>query len=122
VLELQAKGIEESDVQYFLYRDYGLDIYGNGIAAARSFLKSNPAAVKGFIRATIKGVRDMVMDTEQAVQMTLQFEPLLNADIESDRLKLAMSCCIVTPNVLKAGFGAVDEERLKHSISLITQG
>jgi NitT/TauT family transport system substrate-binding protein len=78
--------------------------------------------VKGFIRSTIKGVRDMVMDTEQAFQMTLQFEPLFNADIERDRLKLAMSCCIVTPNVLKAGFGAVDEERLKHSISLITQG
>jgi NitT/TauT family transport system substrate-binding protein len=122
VLELKAKGIEEGDVQYFLYRDYGLDIYGNGIAAARSFLKSNPEAVKGFIRATIKGVRDMIADTEQAVQMTLQFEPLLKADIERDRLKLAMSCCIVTPNVLKNGFGAVDEARLKSSITLIAHG
>jgi NitT/TauT family transport system substrate-binding protein len=122
ILELKAKGVKEEDVGSFLYRDHGLDIYGNGIAAARAFLKDNPEAVKGFIRATIKGVRDMVADPELAVQMTVKFEPLLNADIERDRLKLAMSCCIITPNVLKNGFGAVDEARLKRSIALITQG
>jgi NitT/TauT family transport system substrate-binding protein len=122
LLELKAKGIKEDDVRYFLYKDYGLDIYGNGIAAARNFLKGNPEAVKGFIRATIKGVHDMAANPEQAVEMTVKFEPLLDADIERDRLKLAMSCCIITPNVLKAGFGAIDEARLKRSIALITQG
>jgi NitT/TauT family transport system substrate-binding protein len=122
MLELKAKGVKEEDVGYFLYRNYGLDIYGNGIAAARGFLKDNPEAVKGFIRATIKGVHDMVADPALAVEMTVKFEPLLNADIERDRLKLAMSCCLITANVLKNGFGAVDEERLKRSIALITQG
>lgn len=121
-LELKAKGVKEEDVGSFLYRNYGVGIYGNGIAAARSFLKDNPDAVKGFIRATVKGVRDMVADPELAVQTTVKFEPLLNADIERDRLALAMSCCIITPNVLKNGFGAIDEERLKRSIALITQG
>jgi NitT/TauT family transport system substrate-binding protein len=122
VLELKAKGVKEEDVRAFLYRDYGLDIYGNGLAASRAFLKSNPDAVRGFIRATFKGVRDMVRDPEEAVRMTTQFEPLLNADIERDRLRLAMSCCLITPNVLKYGFGAVDQGRLKRSIALIAQG
>jgi NitT/TauT family transport system substrate-binding protein len=122
ILELKAKGVKEEDVRAFLYRDYGLDIYGNGLAASRAFLKSNPDAVRGFIRATLKGVRDMVRDPEEAVRMTTDFEPLLNADIERDRLRLAMSCCLITPNVLKNGFGAVDQERLKRSIALITQG
>ena len=35
VLELKAKGIKEEDVQAILYRDHGLDIYGNGVAASR---------------------------------------------------------------------------------------
>jgi NitT/TauT family transport system substrate-binding protein len=122
LLELRAKGIDPDAVAYFLYRDYGLDIYGNGIAAGKTFLKEHPEAVKGFIRATIKGVRDMVRDPEQAVHMTLQFEPLLDAAIERDRLKLAMSCCILTPNVRTNGFGGVDAGRLKQSIALITQG
>jgi NitT/TauT family transport system substrate-binding protein len=122
VLELKAKGVKEEDVQAFLYRDHGLDIYGNGIAASRKFLQEHPDAVKGFIRATIKGVRDMIKNPDEAVQMTLKFEPLLKEDIERDRLRLAMSCCIATPNVLKDGFGGVDQARLKRSISLIAQG
>lgn len=122
MLELKAKGVKEEEVGSFLYRDYGLDLYGNGVAASRAFLKDNPEAVKGFIRATIKGVRDLAHDPNLAVEMTVKFESLLNADIERDRLKLAMQCCIITPNVLKDGFGAVDEARLKRGIALITQG
>jgi NitT/TauT family transport system substrate-binding protein len=122
LLELRAKGIKEDEVAYFLYRDYGLDIYGNGIAAGRKFLKDNPQAVKGFIRATMRGVRDMVADPAEAVQMALKFEPLLDADIERERLKLAMSCCIITGNVQKNGFGDVDGGRLERAIALIARG
>jgi len=122
MLELKAKGVQEADVGSFLYRDYGLDLYGNGVAASRAFLKDNPNAVKGFIRATIKGVRDLARDPNLAVEMTLKYEPLLNADIERDRLKMAASCCMLTPNVRKDGFGAVEEARLKRGIALITQG
>jgi NitT/TauT family transport system substrate-binding protein len=78
--------------------------------------------VTGFIRATIKGVQDMVKDPEMAVQMTLKYEPLLDANIERDRLKLAMECCIVTPNVLKGGFGDVDKARLQRGIEIVAQG
>jgi len=122
ILELRAKGVNPEDVGSFLYRDYGLDLYGNGVAASRAFLKDNPAAVKAFVRATVKGFRDLARDPALALEMTLKFEPLLNGDIERDRLKLASLCCIVTENVLKNGFGGVDEERLKRGIGIITQG
>jgi NitT/TauT family transport system substrate-binding protein len=122
MLELKAKGVKEEDVRYFMYKDHGLDISGNGVAVSRAFLKDNPEAVKGFLRATIKGAREMVQDPELAVQMALKFEPLLNPDIERERLKLALACCIATPNVLKHGYGGVDPARLKRSIALITQG
>jgi len=57
-----------------------------------------------------------------AVQMVLKYEPLLNADIERDRLKLALSCCMITPNVLKVGFGDVDPARLQRGIDIVKQG
>ena len=121
-LELKAKGIDPKDVGSFLYRDHGLDLYGNGIAASPAFLKEHPDAVKAFIRASIKGFQDMVKDPEMAVQMTVKYEPLLNADIERDRLKLAMECCIATPNVRKNGFGDVDTARLARGIGMLVQG
>lgn len=120
-LELKAKGIDPDKVGSFLYRDYGLDLYGNGVAANATFLKEHPEAVKAFIRATIKGVRDMIKDPEMAVQMTLKYEPLLNAGIERDRLKLAMECCIATPNVLKNGYGAMDVKRLAHGMEIVAK-
>ena len=58
-----------------------------------------------------------------AVQMTLKYEPLLNADIERDRLKLAMQCCMVTPNVRLARhrsdgepYAHCNRRRLDHSL------
>jgi NitT/TauT family transport system substrate-binding protein len=122
VLELKAKGVDPDQLGSFLYRDYGLDLYGNGVAASPAFLKDHPDAVKGFIRATIKGVQDMVKDPEAAVQMTLKYEPLLNAEIERDRLKFAMHCCIITSNVLKNGYGDVDKARLKRGIEMVAKG
>lgn len=122
ILELKAKGVQEGDIGSFLYRDYGLDLYGNGIAASPGFLQEHPDAVKAFLRATVKGFKEAARDPQLAVDMTLKFEPLLNADIERDRLRLALQCCIFTTAVRKDGFGGVNEARLKRGIAIIAEG
>jgi NitT/TauT family transport system substrate-binding protein len=121
LLELQAKGIKESDIGYFMYKDYGLQLYGNSVAASPRFLKEKPEAVKGFLRATVKGLQDIARDPELGVKAALTFEPLLNADIERERLRVAMNCCIVTENVKKSGYGDMDMERLGKMIAIISK-
>jgi NitT/TauT family transport system substrate-binding protein len=121
LLELQAKGVKESDIKYFMYKDYGLQLYGNSIAASRRFQKENPEAVKGFLRATIKGLKDVARDPELGVKAAIAFEPLLNPDIERERLRVALNCCIITDNVRMNGFGDIDRNRLQSVISLITK-
>jgi NitT/TauT family transport system substrate-binding protein len=118
---LQAKGVPASDIAYFMYKDYGLELYANCVAASRRFLKEHPEAVKGFLRATVKGMRDMARDPETAVKAAVAYEPLLNPDIERDRLKVAMDCCILTSNVRKSGFGDINQDRLRKIIPLITE-
>jgi NitT/TauT family transport system substrate-binding protein len=120
-LELQAKGVKASDIGYFLYKDYGLELYSNSVAASPAFLKANPDAVKGFLRATVKGFKDVAADPELGVKAALAFEPLLNADTERERLSVAMSCCMVTDTVRRKGFGAVDKDRLQNVIEIITK-
>jgi NitT/TauT family transport system substrate-binding protein len=121
LLELQAKGVKESDIAYFMYKDYGLPLYGNSVAASRRFLKEHPEAVRGFLRATVKGLQDVAHDPELGVKAALAFEPLLNADIERERLRVAMSCCIVNENVRKTGYGDIDQERLGKMIAIISK-
>jgi NitT/TauT family transport system substrate-binding protein len=64
----------------------------------------------------------MVRDPELAVQAALKTEPLLNPDIERERLKLALTCCILTKTVTEHGYGGMDQARLKKSIGIISQG
>jgi NitT/TauT family transport system substrate-binding protein len=121
LLELKAKGVPASDINYFMYKDYGLELYGNSVAASRQFLNEHPDAVKGFLRATIKGLKDMARDPELAVKAAVAYEPLLNPDIERERLRVALDCCILTETVRKKGFGDVDQDRLRNIITLITE-
>ena len=121
LLELQAKGVKESDIGYFMYKDYGLQLYGNSVAASPRFLKEKPEAVKGFLRATVKGLQDIAHDPELGVKAALAFEPLLNADIERERLRVALNCCILTENVKKSGYGDMDPERLGKMIAIISK-
>jgi len=121
LLELKAKGVPASDINYFMYKDYGLELYGNSVAASRQFLKEHPDAVKGFVRATIKGLKDMARDPELAVKAAVAYEPLLNPDIERERLRVALDCCILTETVRKKGFGDVDQDRLRNIIALIAE-
>jgi len=117
MLNLKAAGIKEDEVRYFMYGDFGMDSYANGIAVSPKFMKEHPDAVRAFVRATIKGAREMVLHPEKAVAATKKFEPLIDEDIERDRLRLAVECCILTPNVKKAGYGGVDMTRLDRSIA-----
>lgn len=121
LLELKAKGVPESEIRYFMYKDYGLELYSNSIAASPKFMKENPEAIKGFIRATIRGVRDLVKNPEDGVTAALNYEPLLKADVERERLRVAMECCIVTDTVLENGYGDVDRQRLESNIELISK-
>ena len=93
-----------------------MESYANGIAVSPAFLKKNPEAVRGFIRATIKAARDTVLRPKLAVAAVKKFQPLVNDAVEADRLRLGVSCCILTPWVKKNGYGDVDMARLQRSI------
>ena len=53
-----------SDIKMMMMSDHGLVLYGNAIMVNPDFAKANPKVVAGFVRATIKGARDMARDPE----------------------------------------------------------
>jgi NitT/TauT family transport system substrate-binding protein len=116
VLAVKAAGYKESDLRCFMYGNYGMESYANGIAVSPAFAKAHPEAIRGFIRATIKAARDTVLHPKMAIAAVKKFQPLVDEDVEADRLRLGVSCCILTPNVKKNGYGDVDMARLQRSI------
>ena len=107
------------DIVVMLMRDYGLDLYGNLIIANPEFAKSNPKAVAGFVRATIKGIQETLRSPDTAIDSLMKRNAIAKRDVELERLKLALSKNYVSADVKKNGLGAVDMARLTRSIDQI---
>lgn len=117
MLDLKSKGVAEDDIKYFLYADYGMDFYGNAVIASAKFMAEQPDAVAGFIRATVKGWKDVIADPEGAVEIVAKSDPLIDKKLELERLQLALDVNVLTPHVQKNGIGDVDEDRLRSAIA-----
>ncbi|MCG6875955.1 MAG: ABC transporter substrate-binding protein [Betaproteobacteria bacterium] len=118
-MNLKAQGVPGSDIVVLMMSDYGLDLYGNAILANPDFMKHNPKAVAGFVRATIKGIQETIRDPNSAIDSVMKRNAIAKRDVELERLKLSIEKNYVTPAVRKNGIGAVDMKRLQRSIDQI---
>ena len=118
-INLKANGVSEDDITVLLMRDHGLDLYGNVILVNPKFAEENPDAVKGFIRATIKGFQATISDPAAAVKHVLNHNDVAREDVELERLMMALNQNIVTDEVRSNGLGDVNMDRLKRSMDQI---
>ena len=118
-MNLKAQGIAPEEIVVLHMRDWGLDLYGNGIVANPDFMRFNAKAVAGFVRGTIKGIQESVRDPEGAIESVMKRNAIAKRDVELERLKLSLERNFVTPDVKKNGIGTVDLKRLERSIEQI---
>jgi len=115
MLDLEKIGVPQSDIVYFLYADYGMDFYGNAVIASPKFIKENPAAIKGFVKATVKAWKEVVANPEAGVKAAHERDGLIDETLELKRLKMSIDKNVMTDYVKKNGFGDVDMARLQRS-------
>ncbi len=118
-INLKANNVPEDDISVLLMSNYGLDLYGNAVIVNPQFAEENPGAVKGFIRATIRGFKEAVSDPEAAIKHVLNHNDVAREEVELERLKLAIAQNIHTDDVKANGFGGVNLERFERSIDQI---
>jgi NitT/TauT family transport system substrate-binding protein len=121
LLALRSIGVPESRLQVFLYRDHGVDLYSNAVIVSPALAQSNPKAVAGFVRATIRGLQETIADPAAAIAATKKRESLLNEGLERERLMMALGTSVLTEDVKKNGLGAVRRDRLVRNIAQVTE-
>ncbi len=94
-------------------------LYGSAVIVNTKFAAEKPEAVKGFLRAVVKGLRDTVRRPGSAVDSIVRREDGARKDIELERLRMALKDNILTPEVRANGFGAIDRARLEELIDQI---
>ncbi len=115
-VDLKARGVPQDDIAVLPMADYGLALYGDAIMASPGFIEQKPEAVRAFLRAYVRALKDSVHDPAHAVDAVLRRSEGLNRDIELERLRLAIRDNIVTPAAKINGFGGVEPERLALAI------
>jgi len=112
LLNLEARGVNLADVVVMPYPDFGVKLYGNAIIASPKILKDNPAAVKAFLSAFAKGMKDVIGNPAAAIGDVKARDGIVNVELETRRLKLAIDTVINSPNARAEGFGQVNGPRL----------
>jgi NitT/TauT family transport system substrate-binding protein len=120
LLNLEARGVKAEDVTVLQYPDYGVKLYGNVIIATPKILKENPAAVKAFLSAFAKGAKDVIANPAAAIEYVKQRDGIINTELETRRLKLAIDTVINSADARAEGFGQLNPGRLSLMASQVS--
>ena len=118
-VDLKDRGVPADDLLMLLMADYGVKLYGDAILVAPNFAQEKPDAVRAFLRAYVKALKDTMRDPALAVDAVLRRDDSTSKDVELERLRLAIRDNILTPAVKASSYGAIDPERFAAAIDQI---
>ncbi len=118
-VNLKDRGVPVDDLAVLPLADYGVQLYGNAVVVGSQFAAEHPEAVKGFLRAFLKGLKDTIRDPAQAIEPVLQRSEGASRAVELERLQMVLRDNIVTAEAKAIGFGAVDPARFEAAIDQI---
>ena len=120
LLNIEARGVKAEDVVVMQYPDYGVKLYGNAIIASPKLIKENPAALKAFLSAFTKGAKDVIANPSAAIADVKARDGIINVELETRRLQLAIDTVINSPSAREEGFGQIKGPRLSLMASQVS--
>jgi NitT/TauT family transport system substrate-binding protein len=120
LLNIEARGVKADDVVVMQYPDFGVKLYGNAIIASPKMIKENPEAIKAFLVAFTKGAKDVMADPAKAIDSVKARDGIINSELETRRLKLAIDTVINSADARAEGFGQIKAPRLSLMASQVS--
>jgi NitT/TauT family transport system substrate-binding protein len=118
-INLKDKGVAVDDITVLLMADYGVNLYGNAVIVNPKFAAEHPDAVKGFLRAFTKGLKETVKSPDTAVDSVLKRNDIAKKATELERLNMALRDNVITAEVKANGYGGIDSGRFAKAIEQI---
>ncbi|EAQ04869.1 ABC transporter, periplasmic substrate binding protein [Pseudooceanicola batsensis HTCC2597] len=115
-LNLKRLGVPEDDISVILMADHGVELYGNAIIVNTDFAAENPEAVTGFLTAIARGWKGAIADPSGAITSLIERNPAADADLETERLQMAIDANVLTDYVAENGIGGIDPARMDAAI------
>jgi NitT/TauT family transport system substrate-binding protein len=120
LLNIEARGVKAQDVVVMPYAENGVKLYGNVIIASPKMIKENPTAIRAFLQAFTKGAKDVMAKPEAAIESVKARDGIINVELETRRLKMAIDSVVNSPDARAEGFGQVKAPRLSLMASQVS--
>jgi len=120
LLNLNARGIKDDEIEVMPYPRYGVNLYGNVIIVSEPFLREHPDAVRGFLKAFTRGMRDVLADPDGAIRYVKERDALIDETLEKRRIRLAIDTVVATPTAKADGIGGVQPARFADTVTQVT--
>jgi NitT/TauT family transport system substrate-binding protein len=120
LLNLEARGVKAEDIVILPYSSNGVRLYGNVVIVSPKLIKENPAAVKAFLSAFLKGAKEVMANPDAAIEYVKARDGIINVDLEKRRLRLAIDSVVASSDARAEGFGVVNPGRLSLMASQVS--
>ena len=111
----------DKDIRWLFFSDYGVDLYSNGIMVSQKLLKEKPKAVAGLVRALNRAIIENAAAPDAAIALMMKIEPLMNGELEKQRLVYTFKTQIATPETDEIGIGDIKPDRMTRAIKLLAE-
>jgi NitT/TauT family transport system substrate-binding protein len=118
-INIKARGVPADDITLMMMSDYGVQLYGNVIMVSPRMMAENPEAIRKFLRALIRSVKDVVKSPDGAIDSVIKRNDVAKREVELERLKMTLDMNVATPWVKANGFGGIDMARWNTALDQI---
>lgn len=102
---------QDDDIEIMPYSDYGVDNYGTGIVVNTKFAQSKSPKIRGFLKASLRGIAWSLKNPEEAVAILKKHVPTMSTDTALATWKIDEKL-ISTSETKKYGLGYLSKERM----------
>lgn len=110
----------EPNTRFLEYSSVLTDFYGNALVVTRALLETNPAAIRGLVRAASRGFRDAIRDPRAGIDAVMAAGAEMSYGVNLRRFTGTLEREMSHPERERLGIGDVDQARLARSCEQVT--
>lgn len=115
-INMRDRGIPANDLVVLRLSDHGSLAYGQAIIVNPKIASARPDAVRGFVRATIAGLRLAARNADAAVDAVMPQIDNGIRELEAERLRTVLRDNMLTDEVKRNGIGGIDAARFARAL------
>lgn len=107
-------------INWVRYRDFNLDLYGNGIVTTEKLIEEQPDLVRRFVQATYKGYEFMREHPQEAAEVILKDHKLLDKKVLLEQIE-ETNQIIADAAVSNKRLGWMRGDRMQSTVNFVKQ-